>query len=570
VIREEHDSFPLVTDERGRMVAGQFGWQLDKFFEHYPKAQMRPGDVVILNDPFLCGGAIQHTPDMLVLRPIFYHEELVGFASQLGNLMDIGGSVAGSMPTDARSIFEEGIRFPPVKLYDAGNLVQPIVDILGRNSRTPELAVADTLAMAAATRVAETRVIELCDRFGVDTYRATLQKLLDRTHRAAELMIQRFIPAEPLSFEDYVDDDGRGNGPFRIRMSMWREGNRAIIDFDGSSGQAEGPINLFMGESMFKMNMGIVLIMTLDPQILFNHGYHDLIEVRYPHASIVQPEYPAPVSNRSHTLARVFDVLQGLLARQSPELATGAACGSSPHFLYSGVDQDHAYFFYFEINYGGIPGRPMGDGFDVHAWWPNFTTVPVEYAESYFPIRVERIRGRIDSGGAGKHRGGNGLEKVYVLLEPGEVSIHDDRYRSRPWGIGGGQAAAGSSKVLLRRDGTQHELPAKFDGLRVEPGDRILYVTAGGGGWGDPLERASELVRLDVLRGFVSEQKAREAYGVVLERDGTTVDRLATQELRTKLRKKRPSPLPVFDFGPNAPESQQAINRIRTPGGVGQ
>jgi len=568
VIREEHDSFPLVTDERGRMVAGQFGWQLDKFFEHYPKHLMRRGDVVILNDPFLCGGAIQHTPDMLVLRPIFYGEELVGFASQLGNLMDIGGGVAGSMPTDARSIFEEGIRFPPVKLYDGGTLVQPIVDILSRNSRTPELAVADTLAMAAATRVAEIRVIELCDRFGVDTYRATLQKLLDRTHRAAEQMIQRFIPSEPLTFEDYVDDDGRGNGPFRIRMSMWREGNKAIIDFDGSSRQAEGPINLFMGESMFKMNMGIVLIMTLDPQILFNHGYHDLIEVRYPHASIVQPEYPAPVSNRSHTLARVFDVLQGLLARQNPELATGAACGSSPHFLYSGVDQEHAYFFYFEINYGGIPGRPIGDGFDVHAWWPNFTTVPVEYTESYFPVRVERIRGRTDSGGAGKHRGGNGLEKVYLFLEPGEVSIHDDRHRSRPWGIGGGQAAAGSSKVLLRRDGTRQDLPAKFDGLGVMPGDRILYVTAGGGGWGDPMDRSSEAVRLDVLRGFVSEQKARESYGVVLAKDATVVDGEATETLRRTLRANRRSPLPVFDFGPNAPDSQLEINRTRTPGGV--
>ena len=570
VIREEHDSFPLVTDERGRMVAGQFGWQLDKFFEHYPKSQMRPGDVVILNDPFLCGGAIQHTPDMLVLRPIFYHDELVGFSSQLGNLMDIGGSVAGSMPTNARSIFEEGIRFPPVKLYDGGKLVQPIVDILSRNSRTPELSVADTLAMAAATRVAELRVIELCDRFGVDTYRATLQKLLDRTHRAAEEMIQRFIPEEPLSFEDYVDDDGRGNGPFRIRMSMWREGTRAIIDFDGSSPQAEGPINLFMGESMFKMNIGIVLIMTLDPQILFNHGYHDLIEVRYPHASIVQPEYPAPVSNRSHTLARVFDVLQGLLARQNPELATGAACGSSPHFLYSGVDRDRGYFFYFEINYGGIPGRPMGDGFDVHAWWPNFTTVPVEYAESYFPVRVERIRGRIDSGGAGKHRGGNGLEKVYAFLEPGDVSIHDDRVRSRPWGIGGGHAAEGSSKTLLRRDGTTQELPPKFDGLRVEPGDRLLYITAGGGGWGDPLEREPQRVLSDVRRGFLSEHKAREAYGVVLARDGAEVDRDATDELRRKLRDERPVPLPVFDFGPNAPESQQAINRIRAPGGVGR
>ena len=150
VIREEHDAFPLIADEHGRMLAGQFGWPLDEFFELYPKSELRPGDVVMLNDPYLCGGAIQHTVDMLLLRPIFYQEELVGFASQFGNLTDLGGAVPGSMPTASRSIFEEGIRFPPVKLYESGRLVEPIVSILARNSRTPELTVADTLAMAAA------------------------------------------------------------------------------------------------------------------------------------------------------------------------------------------------------------------------------------------------------------------------------------------------------------------------------------------------------------------------------------------------------------------------------------
>src|SRR5262249_4753828 len=163
---------------------------------------------------------------------------------------------------------EEGIRFPPVKLYDRGQLVQPILDILARNSRTPELTVADTLALAAATRAAEQRVLELCERFGVETYRRSCQRLLDRTHDAGQLMLEQFIPEEPLVFEDVVDDDGRGNGPFRIRLAMWRERGKAILDFSGSSPQAEGPINLYMGRNMFKMVSGIILIMALDPQIL--------------------------------------------------------------------------------------------------------------------------------------------------------------------------------------------------------------------------------------------------------------------------------------------------------------
>jgi N-methylhydantoinase B len=186
---------------------------------------------------------------------------------------------------------------------------------------------------------------------------------------------------------------------------------------------------------------------------------------------------------------------------------------------------------------------------DVHAWWPNFTAIPAEYAENYFPIRVEHVRARADSGGAGLHRGGNGLDKVYVFLAPGEVSIHDDRARSRPWGIGGGEAAHGSRKVLIRRTGEEVELASKLDFLAVEPGDRLLYLTAGGGGWGDPLERDPEVVRLDVIRGLVSEQKAASSYGVVLCDEAHEVDAAATEALRDELRAARPDELPVFDFG---------------------
>jgi N-methylhydantoinase B len=304
-----------------------------------------------------------------------------------------------------------------------------------------------------------------------------------------------------------------------------------------------------MGEAMMKMNIGIILIMTLDPQILFNHGYNPLISVRFREGSIVQPRFPAPLSNRAHTLARLMDVLQGTLAQQNPELATAAACGSSPHMLFSGRDDEDEFFFFFEINYGGIPGRPLGDGFDVHAWWPNFTSIPVEYAENYFPLRISRLRARRDSGGAGLHRGGNGLEKVYTFLAAGEVSIHDDRTRSRPWGIGGGEAAEPSRKVLLRSDGKEVEVPSKVDALCVEAGDRLLYLTAGGGGWGDPLLRDPDRVRADVVRDLVSREKARASYGVVLGADGS-VDVRETETLREELRAQRPAALPTFDFGP--------------------
>jgi N-methylhydantoinase B len=300
---------------------------------------------------------------------------------------------------------------------------------------------------------------------------------------------------------------------------------------------------------MFKMVTGIVLIMALDPDILFNAGYNDLLDIRYPRGSIVQPEFPAPLANRAHTLARIFDVLQGALAIQNPDLATGAACGSSPHFLFSGTDSAGEFFLFYEINYGGIPGRPAGDGMDVHAWWPQVTSIPVEYAESYFPLRIDRLASRMDSGGAGRHRGGNGVEKVYSFLEPGHVSIHDDRHVSQPWGIGGGRAADRSRKVIVRRDGSEEELPSKFDFLAVGPGDRLVYLTAGGGGWGDPLDRDPAQVRLDVMRRFVSIEKARDAYGVVLEEESLAVSESATTALRDQLRAARDPDPELFDFG---------------------
>jgi N-methylhydantoinase B len=186
---------------------------------------------------------------------------------------------------------------------------------------------------------------------------------------------------------------------------------------------------------------------------------------------------------------------------------------------------------------------------DVHAWWPHVTSIPVEYAESYFPVRIDRLASRMDSGGAGKHRGGNGVDKVYSFVEPGQVSIHDDRHISQPWGIGGGRAAERSRKILLRKDGTELELPSKFDFLDVEPGDRLLYLTAGGGGWGDPLEREAERVRADVERRFVSVDKARSDYGVVLDEASLTVDEAATAALRDELRDRRVGDGELFDFG---------------------
>ena len=530
IIREQHDEFPLVTDAKGAMLVGQFGSYVPLLLETFDEP-IDDGDVIMLNDPYLCGGAIQHTPDWLVLVPIDYDGERVGFASMFGHVMDIGGSVPGSMDATAKSIWDEGLRVPPVKLFAAGELNRDVLKIILNNSRTPEMNEADLMALIAACRVASERVVQLCDRFGLETYQAACRALLQRSRDAMAAIITKYIPEEPVFFEDYVDDDGQGNGPFKMRLSVWREGERAIFDWSGTDPQAPGPINLATHEGLFKMFVGIYLIMAFDPEISFNEGFHDLIDCVLEPGTLVNPDFPAPLGLLNTTLARHFDVIQGVLAQCAPDFAAGAGYGSSPALTFSGVDAAGEYFQLSEISYGGLPGRRVGDGLDGHSWWPLFTNIPTEYIESYFPVTVTSYCSIPDSGGAGRYRGGNGIEKVYRFEAAGEITIQDDRWSSQPWGWSGGEAGAPSRKVLTRVDGTVEELPSKCDLVPVSPGDQLAFITAGAGALGDPLERPVADVVADVRRGLVSADAAVRRYGVALSSENV-LDTAATATLR--------------------------------------
>jgi N-methylhydantoinase B len=547
VIREQHDEFPMICDAKGRMIVGQFGSYVANMLKQ-SGFELEPGDVILQNDPYACAGAISHLNDFMVMVPVFHQGELVGFTSMFGHMMDVGGSVPGSMPTNAASIFGEGIRIPPIKLYERGEINKAALDVIMNNTRTPEMNYSDLMAIIAGCRAGEKRVVEICDRFGRDTYKQACEALLERTNRAMRNLIVKNLPEEPKSFEDYVDDDGRGNGPFKMKLTVWREGDNAYFDWTGTSPQAPGPINFYLHEGMFKMFIGVYMIMVFDPQILFNDGFYDLIHVTLPKGSLVHPDFPASLGCRTHTLSRQFDVLGGALSYNAPEMATAAGYGSSPHFLYSGVDKAGRSFQLMEILYGGIPGRPIGDGLDGHSWWPLFQNIPSEYLETYYPLLIEGYCTIMDTGGAGKHRGGNGVEKVFLMLEEGDISIHDDRHLSQPWGILGGRPGACSEKWLVRKDGSRQPLPSKIDNVRVFGGDRVIFRTAGGGGWGDPLERDPARTRNDVARKLMSEAKAREEYGVVLTGSRLDLDHRATDEMRDSLRRNRKAPK-LFDFG---------------------
>ncbi|MEH7524357.1 hydantoinase B/oxoprolinase family protein [Bacillus sp. JJ1503] len=547
VIREQHDCFPMITDSEGKMVVGNFGSHVPEVVKQFPEG-INEGDVIFVSDPYSCGGSISHVNDWMIILPIFSENKLVGYSSMFGHVMDVGGPVPSSMPVTATSIYGEGVRYPPVKLYDKGVLNEAIIRIIKANTRTPMENYSDLMAIVASCRTAEKRVKELCERFGVEAYFGALDALLERTNKMMRQLIQNFLPTEPVSFEDYIDDDGLGNGPFKMKLTIWRNGDQAYFDWTGTDKQSPGPINYFLSEPMFKMFIGAFLISVFDPAINFNDGFYDVLHVETPEGTLMRPIEPAALGCRTHALSRLFDVLSGVLSINTPQNSPAAGYGTSPYFIYSGYDEENNYFNLMEVMYGGLPGRPIGDGLDGHSWWPAFVNIPTEYLETYYPLRVEYYRTGIDSGGAGLHRGGNCNEKLYTCLARGTVSIHDDRATLQPWGINGGEPGSSSSKLLIKKDGTKIPLASKVDNIEVEPGDQILFITGGSGGWGDPIERGPEKVCLDVKRGLTSIDKARSSYGVVLKPVTLEIDKEATLMQRNQIKSNRGN-LAAFNFG---------------------
>ena len=545
-IREQGDAFPLIADHEGRMIVGQFGSFIGGFLRGYD-GTIEEGDMFLLSDPYSVEGAISHCNDWLVLVPVFRDGRLLAYTAMFGHQSDIGGKVPGSMPIDATSIFQEGVRIPPVKIYRNGVYNEDVVKLVLHQSRTPAWCAADLNALIAACRVAARRVLEMSDRFGVDDYISATGELLARNHRAMKTLLGQAISEDRVSFEDYLCDDGMGFGPYKLKCTMWREGDRVILDFDGTDPQSTASINFYLNENMFKMFFGIYMIMVFDPMILFNDGFYDLIEVRIPEGSLLKPRFPAALSGRTHALGRIFDILGGLLGQKTPRFLNAAGFSSSPHLFYAGTDRMGDWFQLFQIGFGGIPGRPMGDGPDGHSLWPGFTNVPNEFLERYFPLVIERYETVADSGGAGLHRGGNGIVMSYRFLEPGVIAIHDDRWFVPPWGVNGGRPGGRARKIIEKADGTRLVVGNKVEDLAVAANDVLHFITWGGGGWGDPLERDPALVGKEIAQGLVTVDGAR-AYGVIATADGS-VDADATDALRSRLRGERGT-IEVFDFGP--------------------
>ncbi|KAJ6631083.1 Hydantoinase/oxoprolinase-domain-containing protein [Mycena sp. CBHHK59/15] len=441
-MREQLDYFPMISagagPNDGKMVVGQFGSYIQHFLKIW-NGTIEEGDVFITNDPYEVQGGISHLNDMLVMLPVYYEGKRVAWTANQGHFTDVGGQSPGSLPINGRSIFEEGIQIPLSKLYDKGTRNDALQNVICRNSRTPDFSRADLHALVAACRIASQRVIEMCQRFGTEAFETALDDLLDRNKIAFARLLKTSIPGGRMTFTDWMDDDGTGMGPWKVCCTMFKEpledgsGERLVYDFEGTDPQAESSVNWLVSPTTWKMRSSAYLIKALDPSITLNDGAYDLMDVRIPLGTLLNPVRPAALSCRTHLLGRTLDLMIGTLGQRQPRFMTAAGFSDSPHLFYSGWRADGTWFQLYQIGFGGVPGRPVGDGLDGHSLFPSMKTVPNEFLELYFPLRIEHYATIPDSGGAGLHRGGNGVRIDYCFLRAGEISLHDDRWLTRPW-----------------------------------------------------------------------------------------------------------------------------------------
>lgn len=501
---------------------------------------LEEGDVILLNDPYRGG---THLNDVTILWPVFVDEALFCFPAVRAHWADVGGISPGSYTGEATNIFYEGIRIPPIKIYERGELNVSAHRILMSNVRLPEEREGDFRACIGACRVAETRIRAVLERYGKHRFLDAIEANFYRAERRMCAQIAALPDGEYFA-EDYVEFFSGGQfDPGLIALRLVIEGEKLTADFTGSSPQLPGVAN-----STAAVALGGVLIAlksALDPGGRLNAGVFRPIECRTTPGTVVSVEYDAPANAHGELRKRTLGVMLAALSRAAPELVTGDLCGSSFPNVIGGWDSIRSKrYLYLASPAGGNGGFSEGDGPD------SMTNVdmgnlplnhPSEDHEPILPIRIEEISLRVDSEGAGEHRGGTGtVIAVRLLSDVAEYSVTSDRAIIPPWGALGGEAAAPILTYIRERDGVHESVFhfGKVSSHSVNLGDVVVMEAAGGGGYGDALDRPPEAVAEDVADGYVSAARAESVYGVVLGSQGAP-DGQRTADRRNQLRQRR-------------------------------
>jgi N-methylhydantoinase B len=542
VLKDNMDFSTAFADAEGKLVAqgltlpghlGSIPTALEAVMRRY-RDDMEDGDVFIMNDPFDGG---MHLPDIFVFKPIYVDGKHMAFSATICHHTDVGGRVAGSNASDSTEIYAEGLRIPPLKLYEAGKPNQTIHALIEKNVRLPVRVFGDLRAQLAACHIAEQQFRELVARYGAETVVQYMEEVIDYAERLTRAAIAE-LPDGEFSFEDWIDDDGIEFGkPIRLFVTIKKQGDSIHADWTGTSPQVKGAINATLSWTKAATYTAIKSVLPND--IPSNEGVFRAIQVEAPAGTIANCVLPAACAARGLTGFRMLDCAFGAVAMWLPDKVCAASDGGNTGITIAGYYADRTPFIYVDFTTGAWGGRPWADGLEGNTnLLINMASQPVEVTEAEHPIQILAYEFVPDRAGAGKFRGGTPFRRDYRFLETeGILQVRSDRRDHRPYGLYGGNPGKPSWN-FLNPDTENRLLTAKLT-MDIRAGDVFRHELAGAGGWGDPLERDTWRVLKDVRNEMVGAEAARRDYGVVIDTAAMTVDEKATQTLRAELRAKR-------------------------------
>ncbi len=563
IIRESRDASCAILDPKGQVVAqhtvlplhlGAFPACVEGILSLYRVDEMADGDSFVVNHPYF--GGSPHATDVAVISPILVDGELFGFSGSIAHKSDIGGLVPGTNSGQAREIFHEGIMIPPVRLYQAGQPVRDVETILRANSRTPELVMGDLHGQVGSTLLGGDRVRALCARYGTDVVRASAEWLFDVTEQRVRAAVAAW-PDGVYDGETHLHNDGiEGGRPVRIHVRVTIQGNRVDFDFRQSDDQTAGPYNI--RPPLVRAVCYYALKCLVDPELPSNAGLARVIEAQFRPGSLLCPEIPAPVNTYMPVAVATSEAVFDALGKAVPRARIAeSSSGTNGTFSHARTRTGYPQVQY-ELPAGAIGARADGDGVSASkAHVANGSIMPVEIIETEFPVELRRFELIPDSGGAGRHRGGLGYVREYRVLGASTFATRSGRQLTAPAGRAGGKP--GRLARIVVNPGTPGErvVSAQDGNIRLDSGDVLRIEQAGGGGYGDPLTRPTEMVLRDVRERYVSSQAARDDYGVAVVREGRSwrVDQAETTRLRASLRQ----PVLQTDAGSAAPAFRETL-----------
>jgi N-methylhydantoinase B len=502
-----------------------------------------PGDVFILHDPFAGG---MHLPDIFVFKPIFQGEGLIAWAGTVCHHTDVGGRVPGSNASDSTEIYQEGLRIPPLKLFERGTRNETLFALVEKNVRVPVKVFGDLRAQLAACHIAEQAILEIAAHYGVEKLAQYMTELVDYAERMTRAAI-RELPDGVYDFLDHIDDDGIDVGrPIPLKVTITKSGDSVDVDWTGTSPQVKGAINNTLS---YTKSASYCAIRSILPQnIPTNEGVFRAIQVTAPAGTIANGVLPAACAARGLTGFRMVDCMFGALAKMLPNEVFAASDGGNTGVSIGGYYADRTPFIYVDFTCCAWGARPYADGLDGNSHiYANMASQPIEVTETEQPLQITAYEFIQDAMGPGKWRGGAPFRREYRLLaDEAVLQVRSDRHAFRPFGLYGGGPGRPSMNYL-NPDENPAPLPSKLT-MNIKRGDLFRHEVAGAGGWGDPLDRDPALVLKDVRNEFVSPRAARADYGVVIA--GDAIDMAATVTLRQRMGTARSWDVrPVYSWG---------------------